>query len=596
MASHEPILGIDLSDGQLAAVVMRGKGERMQRSLPTALDGPAIVHVALDGRVCVGRDARVRAVSDPAGVAARLVQALGATRTAAPDDSGPPMLPAPRIDPSGPQVEVRGVEWSATSLVGCLLARIRQGASDWIGRPVSIAAIAYPTWYGAAARDRVVLAAHAAGFEQVHTLPSAAAIATALHDSGVRGTVGLVEHEVASIGAALIDLSDEAIELERMGGRCVAARDDLLVRTMRFLAAPFEGELVLDASARPRSAARFRAACEDALAELRARPKEPARVSVPYLALAASGPRQLDAAIDGDRLRELARPLLGNFEEELASVLKGTPLDRISRWLVVGGAPSVTFAAQALRARSAREVRVDADRTPWGAVGACIHGARREGDLADVFLLQVASHAIGVRNPDGGVLRFVDRFAPLPATVSGPYPVSALGRQPVELIEGEVDRAELGTSLASFRLATETGPRNDFRRIELVVEVSTDGALAVGVRAPGSLETIVLERVPGVTPAATDVAQELDRLLDAQREYEGLLRARWALDAQVLAGQRLLGEGRLRGTAASESDLADAIARGRNALASTDLDRIQQAARSLAPWLRQAAPAGVQPS
>lgn len=589
MGLHEPILGIDLSDRQLAGVVMRGKGERMQRLAATALEGPAIVHVDAAGLVRVGHDARARSVSDPDGAAARLVHALGLARTVPSDDAALLSLPQPRLDATGPQLGIRGAEWSVTALVACLLARLRQGASDWIGRSIGVASIAYPTWYGATARERVALAARAAGFEQVHTLPAAAAIATALHDSGARGTVGLVEHESASVGAALIDLSDEAIELERMGGRVAGLGDDLLVRMMRFLAAPFEGELILDAGMRPRSVARLRAACEDGLARLRSQPKVPTRVTVPYLALTAAGPRHLDVEVDGDRLRELARPLLGAFEEELASVLKGTAPDRVSRWQVVGGAPSITFVAQALRARAAREVRIDPDRTPWGAVGACLHGARREGDVPDVFLLQVAPHAIGVRNPDGGVLRFVDRFAPLPATVSGPYPVSALGRQPVELIEGEVDRAELGASLASFRMASDSGPRNDFRRVELVVEASTDGRLAVGVRAPGSLETAALERLEGAVPALADITHELDRLLESQRGHEGLLRARWMLDGQLLTTARILGEGRLRGNAASERDLGVAMERARSALASADLERIQHAARALAPWLRSSA-------
>lgn len=586
MASHEPILGIDLSDRQLATVVLRGAGERLERVRSAALDGPAAVHICRDGLVCTGLHAHARALSDPGGAAPFLARSLGLDRPEEDDDRS--LFPFPVAEPSGtgPHFSLRGTEWSVESLVACLLAQVRSVASDLIGQPIGIAVIAYPSWYSAAARARLRVAARAAGFERVHLIPSAAAIAVALHDAGERGPIGLVEHEAASVGTAVVELTDDAIELERFGGRRLAFGAGLVGRLTRFLAEPFGGDLSLDASLRPRAVARIHEECEAALAHLRAAPKAPALVEVPFLALPASGPRHLRGHIDIDRLRELARPLIAAFEEELAASARAVGPDRVSRWILTGGAPSITFLAQALRARSARDVRVDPQRTPWAAVGAAIYGARREGDLPDVFLLRVAPHAIGVRNPDGGVLRFIDRYAPLPATVSGPYPVAALERQPVELIEGDVDRAELGVPLASFRVASAPGPRNDFRRIELVVEADAEGQATVGVRAPGALGTIPLEQLQDPARTVAFVMAELDRLVEPRRVRDGLVRARALLQGQLLTASRWLGEGRSRGDGDSERTLAVAIDRARSAIQGSDLECIQLAARGLAERLR----------
>lgn len=589
MASHEPILGIDLSDRQLATVVLRGKGERLQRVQSAALDGPAAVHVDQDGLVSTGLHARARALSDPDGAAAHLARSIGLDRATSDDDRS--LFPFPVAEPtvSGPCFSLRGVEWSVESLVACLLSRVRAVASDLVGQPIAIVVIAYPSWYSAAARARLLVAARAAGFERVHAIPSAAAIAVALHDAGERGTIGLVEHESAVVGTAVVELTDDAIELERFGGRPLAFGTGLVGRLSRFLAEPFGGDVSLDASLRPRAVARLHDECEAALARLRALPKAPAVVEVPFLALPASGPRHLRGQVDLDRLRDLARPVIAVFEDELAASARITSPDRVSRWILTGGAPSITFLGQALRARSARDVRLDPQRTPWAAIGAVIHGARREGDLPDVFLLRVAPHAIGVRNPDGGVLRFVDRFAPLPATVSGPYPVAALEREPVELVEGDVDRAELGVPLASFRLASATGQRNDFRRIELVVEADAEGQAAVGVRAPGALEAIPLERLPDPARSAASVTAELDRLIEAQRLHDGLLRARALLRGHMLAASRWLGEGRSRGDGEPERALLVAIDRASAAIQGSDLEHIQMAVRGLAERMRASA-------
>lgn len=586
MASHEPILGIDLSDRQLATVVLRGRGERLQRVQSPALEGPAAVHVDRDGLVFTGFHARVRALSDPDGAAPQLARSLGLDRPVLGDDRSLFPFPVAEAGDSGPHHSLHGVEWCVESLVACLLARARSVASDLVGQPIGTGAIAYPSWYSAAARARVLVAARAAGFERVHAIPSAAAISVALHDAGERGPIGLVEHDVASVGTALVELTDDAIDLERFGGRRMALGEDLVGRLSRFLAEPFAGDLSLDVSLRPRAVARLHDECEAALARLRAWPKAPAAVDVPFLALPASGPRHLRTHVDVDRLRELARPVITAFEEELAGLARAGGPDRVARWILIGGAPSITFLAQALRARSARDVRVDPQRTPWAAIGAAIHGARREGDLPDVFLLRVAPHAIGVRNPDGGVLRFIDRYAPLPATVSGPYPVAALERHPVELIEGDVERAELGVPLASFRVAASAGPRNDFRRIELVVEADADGQAAVGVRAPGALETIPLERLQDTARTAAHVASELDRLVEAQRLRDGLVRARSLLQGQVLRANRWLGEGRPSGAGDPDPSLLAAIAGARSAIAGTDLEHMQLSARSLAERLR----------
>jgi molecular chaperone DnaK (HSP70) len=576
--------------------VWRGQGERLQRVVNAALEGPATVHVDASGLVCTGKHARARSLSDPQGSASNLARWLGSDRAAGTiDDRSLFPFPVAESTDLGPIFRLREADWTVESLVACALTRVRAIASDLIGQPIAIAVIAYPSWYSAAARARLTVAAQAAGFERVHTMPAAAAISVALHDAGERGCVGLVEHEVGSVGVALVELADDAIEVERFGGRRFAVGDDLVGRVSRFLAEPFEGDLLLDATLRPRAVARLHDECEDALARLRVNPKSVAVVEVPFLALAASGPRHLRAGVDLDRLRELARPIVATFEEELAPLLRAAGPDRVARWMLLGGAPSITFLAQTLRARSARDVRIDPQRTPWGAVGAAIHGARREGHLPDVFLLQVAPHAIGVRNPDGGVLRFVDRFAPLPATVSGPYPLSALEREPVELIEGEVERAEAGVPVASFRMAAATGPRNDFRRVELVVEANADGRTAVGVRAPGSLETIALERLPDAAPSVADVSAELDRLIEPQRWHEGLLRARSMLDGQVMAASRMLGEGRLRSSGASDQPVIDAIAQARQAIRGADLERIQRAAKGLSEWLRVSGPAEVAP-
>ncbi len=592
MASHEPILGIDLSDRQLATVVLRGRGARMERVQSAVLNGPATLHLGPDGAVSVGLPARVRALADPSGAAPDLMRSLGLDR---PEDDDLSLYPFPvaEVAESGPCFSLRGATWSVESLVACLLARVRSVASDLVGQPIGIAVVAYPSWYSAAARARLLVAARAAGFERAHAIPSAAAIAVALHDAGERGSIGLVENENAAVGTALVELTDDAIEIERFGGRRVGFGDGLVGRLSRFLAEPFGGEISFDASLRPRAVARLHDECERALARLRATPKVPVAVEVPFLALPASGPRHLRANLDLDRLREIARPVITVFEDELAASGRAAAQDRVSRWILTGGAPSITFLAQTLRARSAREVRVDPQRTPWAAVGAAIHGARREGDLPDVFLLRVAPHAIGVRNPDGGVLRFIDRFAPLPATVSGPYPVAALERQPVELVEGDVDRAELGVPLASFRVGPSAGPRNDFRRIELVVEADADGQATVGVRAPGALETTPLERLPDPARSVASVTAELDRLVESQRLRDGLLRARALLQGHVLTASRWIGEGRSRTDGERERSLGVALDRARAAIQGTDLETIQLAARSLVERLRTSGSAEV---
>jgi len=590
VASHDPILAVDFTDRQASSVVLTGEGAALRCSRSAIPAGPAVMHLGADGLVSFGAPAVATSFSEPEGTATQLASFLGLDHPFDVEDPSLLPFPLPRPAEHGFELELAGRPWSVSALAAHWLAHLRTLAGDAVGQPVSVAGISYPCWYSARARNRLVTAAKAAGFERVHALPSAAAAAIALHDSGERGVIGWVLHDVGSAAVAWLDLADDAVEVVRYGARSVPAGSDLTTALARFVSEPLDRDLAVDARTRPRSVVRLRAACDRALASLRANPKAHESVSVPFLALAASGPRHLESPIDLDGLRELARPLTEAFEAELAAVFKGADPKALERWVLAGDSPSLTFLAQLLRTRQARNVAIDPGRTPWSAMGAGIHAARREGRASDVFLLQVAPRAIGVRNPDGGVLRFIDRFAPLPATVSGPYPAAALGREPVELVEGDVERADQGVPMASFRLPTSGGPRQDFRRVELVVEAGSDGKLGVAVRSPGSLESVQLEPTPDSAPATGDVVAEVERLAGASRDRELLSKTRLMLDGQSLLLRRMIGEGRFRGSVAGERRAERAAAEAHRAIRSADLEEMHLVARGLGQLLR--GPAG----
>ena len=174
------------------------------------------------------------------------------------------------------------------------------------------------------------------------------------------------------------------------------------------------------------------------------------------------------------------------------------------------------------------------------ALGAAIQGASLLENTADMLLLDVTPHSLGIMVMGGYFHRLIDRNTTIPTAKSHIFTTTREDQTSVKILvmQGENDRADENELLGEFVL---TGLRKALRgevEVEVTFEISADGIVSVAARdmETGQHQSITVTATSGLTES------EIMSMATEQEEYMVTVRADESVEKERQAVEKLVDE------------------------------------------------------
>jgi len=483
------IIGIDLGTTNSCVAVMEGADPIVIHNQEGGRTTPSMVAFSESGDVLVGAPAKRQAVTNPKRTVHSAKRLIGRKSGSAEVDRLKKTMPYEiAVAQNGDAwIRVGDRTFAPEEVSAHVLEKMRTVAEDYLGEAVSEAIVTVPAYFDDVQRQATKDAGLLAGLtvRSILNEPTAAALAYGLHQDkdGV--------YAVFDLGGGTFDISilraqDGVFEVLATNGDTTLGGDDFDLMLVHKLVTEFKAAESLDLTGDPVALQRLRDAAERAKHELSSALNTD--INLPFVAVGAGGPKHLIRELSRSELEALVAPLLGRLEAPCRRALSDARLTEadITSVVLVGGMtrmPAVQAKVEEVfKRKPSRGVNPD----EIVAMGAAIQSGMMDGEgaMAEMVLLDVTPHALGIRAAGG-------RFAPIiPAQTTIPTretKVFATTEDNQELVTLEVyqggapdvkDNRHLGT----FTLGNlPRGPRGSLR-VEVAFTVDADGIVSVDAK------------------------------------------------------------------------------------------------------------------
>lgn len=445
----EPIIGIDLGTTHMV-VAVHDHGRIIV--IPNAAGQPltpSAVRFMPGGDMVVG-DAALRGAetaADTTVLSAKRIIGRRATDEAA--GFAPAAKPLPSTADGFALIDVAGQFVSPVEVAAALLLEARLAAEAYLGREVRQAVITVPARFDDLRRRATREAAGLAGLEVPRMIsePTAAAIA---HGAAgpARGprTIAVVHCGGGSFDVAVVSVDDGLFQVRATHGDPGLGGDDFDLAIAARFAADFSAAHGIDVWNDRQAAMRLLRAVERAKRELSAASE--AVIDLPYIATAADGsPLHLRAVLGRKEFEMLVDPLTIRCRDVIAKAIDDAKIEpaAIDEVVAVGGGVLVPKIERMVRAFFGAGVRLSvSDPLQAVARGAATYAAVLTGQVSDVLLLDVTSHAIGFALERGATQIVVPRNTCIPVEQRVTVTTSTDNQTAlaVDVLQGERFRAD----------------------------------------------------------------------------------------------------------------------------------------------------------
>ena len=559
------IIGIDLGTTNSCVSVIEGGEPVVIANAEGTRTTPSIVGFSKDGERMVGNIAKRQAIANPERTVSSIKRHMG----------------------SDYKVKIDEKSYTPQEISAIILQKLKADAESYLGEKVTEAVITVPAYFTDAQRQATKDAGKIAGLEvkRIINEPTAAALAFGI-DKEDDQKVMVYDLGGGTFDVSIIEMGDGVQEVLATAGNNLLGGDDFDKKVMDWILAEFKAETGIDLSSDNMAMQRIKEAAEKAKIDLSG--MTTAQISLPFITVDATGPKNLDLTLSRAKFNEMTADLVEKTMGPVRQAMKdsGLTMNDIDKILLVGGSTRIPAVQEAIQKFSGKEPFKGINPDECVAMGAALQGGVLGGDVKGLLLLDVTPLSLGIETMGGVNTVIIERNTTIPTKKSQIFSTAADNQTSVEVhvLQGEREFAKDNKTLGMFHLDGILPARRGVPQIEVTFDIDANGIVHVSAKDLGTGKEQQISITASSNMSKEDIekaVQEAEQFAEEDKKKREAVDLKNNADQMVYQTEKLISEDGDKFSAEDKSALESKAETLKEALKGEDLEAIKSAQEDL---------------